>query len=360
MSNSSTVEIHLDADFLQSLPADPTPIFKQLAWKHLFQKLSYHATLPEARALIPQLQHVVEQVHLVASDYRDLRIQTTKNLLNFISYPQEIASGETLSFSHYPAIVCGSGPSLENSFPVLQALQGKALIIGCGSSLPKLLRAGIIPTFAACIDPNPEIDPLFAEAKVPLLFQERVGQKLFQTLPGPKVYMGSSSAFPLDHYLLKAAGIKPFFLDAGWGAATFGAACAKQWGCLQIAICGVDGAEQLDRVHSRKWMENIALTPLDQITPRALPPFAVKKIKRQSPEKQMAHLRQEIMRLDALKSEPRPIFEAELSTSLLSELIFDPIWLIYKHLFLREKGEIGTHQFFFYQRLLNAYKEVLC
>ncbi|MBF0249262.1 MAG: motility associated factor glycosyltransferase family protein [Alphaproteobacteria bacterium] len=46
-----------------------------------------------------------------------------------------------------PAFVIGSGPSLDESLPVIRANQDKAVIISCGTGLMPVLRAGIVPDF---------------------------------------------------------------------------------------------------------------------------------------------------------------------------------------------------------------------
>jgi Glycosyltransferase Maf N-terminal domain/6-hydroxymethylpterin diphosphokinase MptE-like len=46
-----------------------------------------------------------------------------------------------------PAIIVGSGPSLDRSIAVLRELQGKAIVFSCGSALRPLLKAGIRPDF---------------------------------------------------------------------------------------------------------------------------------------------------------------------------------------------------------------------
>ena len=341
-----TSSLHIDSSYLHN----PTTLFKRLAWKHLFQKLTITATA-ETEHLLPLLQKTIDEIHAVASDYRDLRAQTTKNLLALIKIPRRITFGNALKFPHHAAIICGGGLS-EQEISTLRKLQNKALIIACGSAFPKLLRANITPTFFACIDPKPEFDPIVEKNRTPLLFQERTCQKHFQSLVGPKINMGSASSFPLDHYLFKT-----FQLDAGWGAATFGAACAKLWECSQIALCGISDSGR-DRALSKSWIEELHPIPIEKVTSRALPKLVFPTIETSPPD--LLPLQSEIAHLLSLQKEPRPIFEAELTTSILSELIFDPIWLIYKHLFAREKGDLATHKFLFYQRLLKTYQEILC
>ncbi|GAB5411985.1 MAG: hypothetical protein ChlgKO_10990 [Chlamydiales bacterium] len=342
----TTCSLHIDSSYLHN----PQTLFKQLAWKHLFQKVTI-TTTPETEHLLPLLQKTIDEIHMVASDYRDLRAQTTKNLLALVKTPREITLGNQLSFPHHAAIICGGGLN-EQEIATLRNYQNQALIIACGSAFPKLLHAGISPTFFACIDSKPDFDPIITQNKTPLLFQERTCQKHFQALAGPKIHMGSASSFPLDHHLFPT-----YHFDAGWGAATFGAACAKLWECPQIALCGISDSGR-DRALSKSWMEKLQPVPLEKIAPKPFPEHTFFTIQTTPPD--LLPLQNEITHLLSLQKEPRPIFEAELTTSILSELIFDPIWLIYKHLFARERGDLATHKFLFYQRLLKTYQEILC
>ncbi|HSX25929.1 MAG TPA: 6-hydroxymethylpterin diphosphokinase MptE-like protein, partial [Chlamydiales bacterium] len=87
------------------------------------------------------------------------------------------ANGLKGSFQNVPAIVCGAGPSLQQSMPILRTLENKALLIAGGSTLAALSSQGVMPHFGMAIDPNLEeyrrLRNSFA-FHVPLLYSTRV------------------------------------------------------------------------------------------------------------------------------------------------------------------------------------------
>ncbi len=92
------------------------------------------------------------------------------------------------AFANVPAIVCGAGPSLQQSMACLSGLEKKALIIAGGSTLAALSSQGVLPHFGMAIDPNLEeyrrLRNSFA-FEVPLLYSTRVHPAIFQTCNGP-------------------------------------------------------------------------------------------------------------------------------------------------------------------------------
>jgi hypothetical protein len=56
-------------------------------------------------------------------------------------------------FRNVPAVVCGAGPSLEESIATLKTLENKALLIAGGSAITALSYHGIMPHFGVAVDP---------------------------------------------------------------------------------------------------------------------------------------------------------------------------------------------------------------
>lgn len=52
-----------------------------------------------------------------------------------------------IDFAHLPVFIIGNGPSLDESIETIKKLQGKAIIISCGSALSALYKYGISPDF---------------------------------------------------------------------------------------------------------------------------------------------------------------------------------------------------------------------
>ncbi len=79
---------------------------------------------------------------------------------SFISrYPGVVSLFER--FNGVPAIVVGAGPSLDKNIRWLPPAQDRALIIGVDTILAGLENAGVKPTIAVTLDPQPDIARLF-------------------------------------------------------------------------------------------------------------------------------------------------------------------------------------------------------
>ena len=66
------------------------------------------------------------------------------------------AGGLKGKFKNIPAIICGAGPSLQSSIPLLKQLEDRALIIAGGSTIAALSNQGVQPHLGIALDPNPE------------------------------------------------------------------------------------------------------------------------------------------------------------------------------------------------------------
>ncbi|MBI3237143.1 MAG: motility associated factor glycosyltransferase family protein, partial [Chlamydiales bacterium] len=151
-------------------------------------------------------------------------------------------------FQGIPAIICGAGPSLGPTIPLLQELENRALLIGGGSAIAALTNQGITPHLAIALDPNPEeYERLRAASayEVPLIYGTRVQPDIFSTCNGPKGYIHSHTGGPCEAYFEKELGIQadPVGPDLGEEAlsvTTLAIAFAVQMGCSPILLNGVD------------------------------------------------------------------------------------------------------------------------
>jgi hypothetical protein len=61
------------------------------------------------------------------------------------------------AFNRYPAVIAGSGPSLEINIEMLRRCQDRIFIIAVDSAIPALQQKGILPDIIISIDPQPYV-----------------------------------------------------------------------------------------------------------------------------------------------------------------------------------------------------------
>jgi hypothetical protein len=158
------------------------------------------------------------------------------------------AGGLKKKFQGIPAVICGAGPSLQSSIPLLKTLEDKALIIAGGSTIAALSNQGIQPHIGIALDPNAEE---FGRLKIasafetPLLFASRLQPDVFNTLNAERGYLITDTGGPAEHYfetLMEIAG-DPIGRELGLEAlsvTTLAVALAVEMGCTPILLAGVD------------------------------------------------------------------------------------------------------------------------
>lgn len=202
--------------------------------------------------------------------------QPFRNFVENIQYlPHSFyANGLKGAFQDVPAIVCGAGPSLQKSLPLLKELENRALIIAGGSTLAALSSQGILPHFGMAIDPNLEeyrrLKNSFA-FEVPLLYSTRVYPGIFQTCNGPFGYMRSGIGGVPELWLEEELGLLDPLIGEELSSETISVtAVAIAWaqflGCNPILINGVDMAYTGNKRYASGVMEEeeIAFQTIDK------------------------------------------------------------------------------------------------
>lgn len=154
------------------------------------------------------------------------------------------------AFKGVPAVVCGAGPSLEKSLPVLKELQEHALLIAGGSTLAALSSQGVLPHLGMAIDPNLEEYRRFKQNfafEVPLLYSTRVHPGVFATCNGPFGYMRSGIGGVLELWLEEELGLDDSLIGKNLSLETISVtaicvAFAQEMGCNPILLNGIDMA----------------------------------------------------------------------------------------------------------------------
>lgn len=248
-------------------------ILRKIAWEGVFLSHNYMQigeTLVE-KELLEKLQSLQREIHLLASDFSDFGLQVMRNLLDNLAQMEDIylLRDWKETCAGIPAIICGAGPSLEESIEQLRLLQGKALVFSGGAGLSALEHFGIIPHFAGGIDPFPACQRLQLKNSldIPFFFQGRVASDLFKEMRGPKIWVEPSGHFPIESWVADYLGLPSTPFDGGWNVGTFLTAIACYLGCSPIAVIGVgpeegyaggivEGKEpKQDRQAAAKWLD---------------------------------------------------------------------------------------------------------
>ena len=151
-------------------------------------------------------------------------------------------------FRGRPAIVCGAGPSLNDSIDDIKRYRDHAVIIAGGSTIAALSNHGINPHLAVAIDPNPDEYPrLLASTALmtPLVFGARLLPDVFNTCSGEMGYLQTIAQDPSEQWLAEKLGISGQRMEEDFGeealsVTTTSIALASFLGCDPIILAGID------------------------------------------------------------------------------------------------------------------------
>ncbi len=235
----------------QQLPDQNEEAVRRFAWETLNREVQclLAENLPSNRqelgkAFFERIRLFQAGAHSLLSDVSDCGCRVVSNILTNLFYLQEALPAPALagSMKGVPAVICGAGPSLEENLPLLGALAKNALILAGGSALNALSCAGVIPHFAAAIDPHPP-EHLFQQQtiqEVPFLYQNRVSHGLLTSSQGPKIWLPDGLSYPIEQWFLRQMKIEANPLSTGWNVATCCLGFAALLGCSPIVLVGVD------------------------------------------------------------------------------------------------------------------------
>jgi hypothetical protein len=223
-------------------------IFQQIAWEFVFLKFGYGVLSSEqterAQDFFKQLAHYHQGVDLIASDCEDMGVKVLTNVFHNLQALPSSRLGQALEgkCAGIPAIVCGAGPSLDLTAPLLKTLKDKTILIAGGSAVSALNAHGIVPHLCAHLDPDPPRLRFLAQQhfESPFFYQGRFSHQLLSTVHGPKFWMADSGNYPLESWLAAECGIFTERFDAGWTVANFCTAIAAHLGCNPIIFVGMD------------------------------------------------------------------------------------------------------------------------
>ncbi len=143
--------------------------------------------------------------------------------------------------SGVPAIIVGSGPSLNDSIEILAKLRDHALIIASGSSIQALLNQGIEPHLVVSMDPGEPNRRVFADLdvkEIPFLYIPTIKH----TAIDDQAQYLMHAFFTIDHisyYLMGLTEEDAFFVSSPTVSGT-AVQAAYQLGCSEIVFVGQD------------------------------------------------------------------------------------------------------------------------
>jgi hypothetical protein len=231
---------------------DPSVLRRILDMVFSLIKGSYASViLPAYRKLHPQMVEKVEDnirhnaIHFLAS-LNTLSLFQKQWAINIIQNMEQ--NLKTYSFSSMrnacqgmPAIVVGSGPSLEMEIEQLKKLKGHAVIIAAGSSIQELLRHNLEPDLAVSIDPSSDNYEVYRHldlGPVPFLYFPTIYHKIIECVT-PYMMHAFLNSDPITKYLMDLTGEDPFF-DSASTVTGPAIQAALYMGCNQVVFIGQD------------------------------------------------------------------------------------------------------------------------
>ncbi len=212
-------------------------ILRKIAWHNLFVSLSFQKAKSGGEDIMDELQQIVGEVQLFASDFADQGETLTRNVITNLSQPLFDARSLFGAYSNIPAVICGAGPSLSHHVPFLQSAQKNALLFAGGAALEALRRLSITPHFGLHVDPNPSHRFLHTSPNpLPTFVQLRTSSAVVQKISGAKLLLPATGNFPLETWAQGHDGI----FDGGWTVGTCAVATALALGCNPIILVGMD------------------------------------------------------------------------------------------------------------------------
>lgn len=162
---------------------------------------------------------------------------------NFFLMPQAyLGNGLFGKFKDVPAIICGAGPSLAHSLPMLETLKNRALIFAGGTAMNAVNNTGFLPHFGIGIDPNEaQFTRLIMNQafQTPYFYRNRMLHEALHLIQGDRLYI-SGSNFPLLRWIEDRLQIREEELEGGYNVVNLSLAIARAMGCNPIIFIGVD------------------------------------------------------------------------------------------------------------------------
>jgi len=165
------------------------------------------------------------------------------------------------AFKGMPAIVVGAGPSLDHEIDLLKTASSNALILSGGSSIGALLQSGVIPHFAATVDPNPAQYLRLRQSQafcLPTFYRSRALYEGLMNQKGPLFYLRGGDGYPIVEWFEEQLGIDGPILDGGNSVSNMILEIAHALGCDPIIMVGYDLAYSGGNLYSKHITESLS------------------------------------------------------------------------------------------------------
>ena len=157
--------------------------------------------------------------------------------------------------SPFPALIVGSGPSLDGSFDTLRKHQDHAIVISCGTTIRLLLREGIQPDFHVEMENTPEIADVCATvansydlSSITLIASNTIA-------PNVSKYFGKTVYYFRNHVSstpIFSLGEDSDIQHSLPTVANLGFGFAQELGCTEFYLFGIDlGTRDVENHHAR-------------------------------------------------------------------------------------------------------------
>jgi antitoxin component YwqK of YwqJK toxin-antitoxin module len=179
------------------------------------------------------------------AEYSDYGRAFFENLFrNILLLPQSnLGTGLCNQFMNIPAIICGAGPSMAKSLPIIKKLRDRALIFAGGTAMNALNTGGVLPHFGIGIDPNlAHFTRLIMNQafEIPYFYRYRMRHEAVKTIHGPHLFVPGSTGYQIWEFFEEKLGIPSCFLSEGFNVINFSLSVAHALGCNPIIFVGVD------------------------------------------------------------------------------------------------------------------------
>ena len=362
-------------------------VLKQAVWQTVLLKSGW--AIPEdldaPKELIESLRVGISLLLFKARDFGKKELgNVLANLGNKCIAPLGQLKGK-------PAIICGSGPSLDPA--ALKAFKQKAYLFAGGSALGKLRQSGVKVHFGGGVDSDP--GQLDTGDNIPFFYTDRFCAKRLQEVTGPKLWIRATDELPIEEWICDQLGLESPKIDLGWSVGCAMTAIAMHMGCNPIIFCGLDLADDRDAIEvedkwgkkvrsrqdlimSAEWLSELVAQNVDRTWIDASPQgLAIRGAKQQTLESiqldecDFVPIQFDQRSFDAkdVKKQIKDSIETcqklclENSKASLYELECErfyqyhlkPLWQLWKPVLFKE-GEEGLQAMLFYKRILAAYE----
>lgn len=220
-----------------------------IGWKIVSKKfiIAVSPTINNQENKKKQILEILESMRLIFAELKDFEVTSLRNI--YYNYLSDSEHGNYIdmkdSFRGVPAIICGSGNSLYQSYSSIRNNFSKSLIIAGGRCI-KLLQSMSVPVHmgvALCPYVHWGDFTSTGTSTIPLLYSGRLNFKAQIWHHGMSRLIVRGSPYHIEDWLYNQNGSVLPNLDIGWDVICFATHLAYHFGCDPIIFIGVDHAK---------------------------------------------------------------------------------------------------------------------